>query len=84
MDATPIVSNLEVKTTGGAFEVTGDITNAGLSTANAVTVTSLPPAEPADPYRSYVIGALKPDDFRQFHRDVYRAKPDRGPPDGVF
>jgi len=65
-DATPIVSNLEVKNTGGVFEVTGDITNAGLSTANAVTVTSLPPAEPADPYRSYVIGALKPDDFGSF------------------
>jgi len=29
-------------------------------------VTSLPPAEPADPYRSYVIGALKPDDFGSF------------------
>jgi len=46
--------------------VTGDITNAGLSTANAVTITALSPAVPADPYRSYVIGALKPDDFGSF------------------
>jgi len=65
-DAAPVMSNLEVKNTAGAFEVTGDITNAGLSTANAVTVTSLSPAMPTDPYRSYVIGALKPDDFGSF------------------
>jgi hypothetical protein len=65
-DASPVMSNIEVTNTAGAFEVTGDITNAGLSTANAVTITALSPAVPADPYRSYVIGALKPDDFGSF------------------
>ncbi|MFA5222071.1 MAG: hypothetical protein WC391_07290, partial [Methanoregula sp.] len=30
------------------------------------TVTSLDPAVPQDPYRNYVVGALKPDDFGSF------------------
>ena len=64
--ATPKVSNVEVKLTDGVYHVTGDVTNAGLTTANGVTVTALFPATPQDPYRSYVIGALKPDDFGSF------------------
>ena len=64
--ATPLVSNIDVKLTGGVYHVTGDVTNAGLTNANGVTVTALSPAEPQDPYRQYVIGALKPDDFGSF------------------
>ena len=64
--ATPLVSNIEVKLTDGVYHVTGDVTNAGLTNANGVTVTALSPAEPRDPYRQYVIGALKPDDFGSF------------------
>jgi hypothetical protein len=64
--ATPLISNIEVKLTGGVYHVTGDVTNAGLTTANGVTVAALSPAVPQDPYRSYVIGALKPDDFGSF------------------
>jgi len=64
--ATPKISNVEVTLTSGVYHVTGDVTNAGLTTANGVTVTALSPAVPQDPYRSYVIGALKPDDFGSF------------------
>jgi hypothetical protein len=64
--ATPIVSNIQVKSDAGIYHVTGDVNNAGLETANAVTVTSLSPAIPEDPYRTYVVGALKPDDFGSF------------------
>lgn len=64
--ASPIISNIDVKLEGGVYHVTGDVTNAGLLTANAVTVTSLSPAVPEDPYRSYIIGALKQDDFGSF------------------
>jgi len=64
--ATPRVTNVVVKLTGGVYHVTGDVTNAGLTTANGVTVTALSPALPQDPYRAYVIGALKPDDFGSF------------------
>jgi len=64
--AHPVISNIDIKNTAGTYHVTGDITNAGLLTANGVTVTSLAPAEPQDPYQTYVIGALKPDDFGSF------------------
>ena len=64
--ADPVMSNIVVTLNNGTYDVTGDITNAGLSTANGVTVTSLSPAVPQDPDRNYVIGALKPDDFGSF------------------
>ena len=64
--ASPVISNVVIKSDTGTYHVTGDVTNAGLETANAVTVTSGTPAVPADPYRSYIVGALKPDDFGSF------------------
>ena len=64
--ASPVISNVAVKTDTGIYHITGDVTNAGLETANAVTVTSIAPAVPSDPYRSYIVGALKPDDFGSF------------------
>lgn len=64
--ANPVISNIEVTSVAGIVQVTGDITNAGLTTANAVLVTSLGPAIPQDPYKTYVIGTLKPDDFGSF------------------
>lgn len=66
MEATPIISNVLVKSEGGIYHITGDVNNAGLETANTVMVTSLSPAVPQDPYKTYVVGALKPDDFGSF------------------
>ena len=64
--ANPVMSNVQVKLDQGIYHVTGDVNNAGLETANTVMVTSLDPAMPQDPYKSYVVGALKPDDFGSF------------------
>jgi len=64
--ADPIISNIKVTMEGSVYHVTGDVTNAGLETANAVTVTSASPAVPTDPYKDYVVGVLKPDDFGSF------------------
>jgi hypothetical protein len=64
--ANPVISNVQVKTEAGIYHVTGDVNNAGLETANTVMVTSLAPAVPQDPYKTYVVGALKPDDFGSF------------------
>ncbi|MEN6609292.1 MAG: hypothetical protein ABFC24_00475 [Methanoregulaceae archaeon] len=64
--ATPVASNIKVKYTAGVYDVTGDVTNAGLSNANAVTVTTGDPGIPANPYQTYVVGTLKPDDFSSF------------------
>jgi hypothetical protein len=64
--ANPVMSNVQVKTVSGVYHVTGDVNNAGLETANTVMVTALAPAVPQDPYKIYVGGALKPDDFGSF------------------
>lgn len=60
------MSNLIVKPDAGFYRITGDVNNAGLETANTVMVTTLDPAVPQDPYKCYVVGALKPDDFGSF------------------
>jgi hypothetical protein len=64
--ADPVISNVQVTTEDGVYHVTGDVNNAGLETANTVMVTALTPAVPQDPYKTYVVGALKPDDFGSF------------------
>jgi len=64
--ANPVISNVQVKSEAGIYHITGDVTNAGLEPANSVIVTTLSPAVPHDPYKTYVVGALKPDDFASF------------------
>jgi hypothetical protein len=64
--ANPVISNVQVKSDAGIYHITGDVNNAGLETANTVMVTALSPAVPQDPYKTYVVGALKPDDFGSF------------------
>ncbi len=65
--ANPVISNVRVKNdVVGIYQINGDVNNAGLETANTVMVTALAPAVPQDPYKTYVVGALKPDDFGSF------------------
>jgi hypothetical protein len=64
--ASPQMNNIQVKLENSIYHITGDITNAGLVTANAVSVTSLSPAIAEDPYKNYIVGVLKPDDFGSF------------------
>jgi len=64
--ANPVISNVQVKSDAGTYHITGDVNNAGLETANTVMVAALSPAVPQDPYKTYVVGALKPDDFGSF------------------
>jgi hypothetical protein len=64
--ADPKVNNIKITKVGTVYHVTGDVTNAGLENANAVTITSGSPATAQDPYKNYVVGVLKPDDFGSF------------------
>ena len=64
--ANPVLSNVVIEQEKDHWRVTGDVTNSGLETANAVEVTSADPAVPIFPYKIYAIGALKPDDFSSF------------------
>ena len=64
--ANPVLSNVAIESEKDFWRVTGDVTNSGLETANAVEVTSADPGIPIFPYKIYAIGALKPDDFSSF------------------
>lgn len=64
--ADPVLSNIQVERSGAGYSLTGDVTNAGLEVANAVIITSGDGVIPVDPYRKYVVGTLKPDDFSGF------------------
>ncbi len=64
--ASLVASNLVVTRDGSSYRMTGDVSNAGLEVANAVTVTAGGAAVPVDPFRSYVVGSLNPDDFASF------------------
>ena len=77
--ANPVISNVKVKNDAGTYHITGDVNNAGLETANTVMVTSLAPAVPQDPYKTYVVGALKPDDFGAFEVTFSATKADSVP-----
>lgn len=64
--ADPVVSDVEVASSGGTYTLTGDVTNAGIDDARVVVVTVGSPATPADPNRIYVVGSLAADDFASF------------------
>jgi len=61
-----VVNNVNVRGTGSALTISGDVTNAGLKDARSVMVTVGEPARGVDPNPVYVIGALEPDDFSSF------------------
>jgi hypothetical protein len=66
-EADPVVTNIEViSAAGGGYQITGDVTNAGLRPARSVLVTTGAPAAPTDPFRVYVVGTLDPDDISSF------------------
>jgi hypothetical protein len=60
------LSSVSFSTLHGVQQVTGDITNIGLTTAYSVTATISEGVNPIFPYKDYVIGTLNPDDFANF------------------
>jgi len=61
-----VVNNLALSSSGSSYEISGDLSNAGLEDAYSVIITVGSPAQGADPYPSYVIGSLDSDDFSSF------------------
>lgn len=61
-----VLSNIVIKQTNSTIDLTGDITNAGLTPAKAVVVMPGKNVTGIDPYRQYVVGSLQPDDFSSF------------------
>jgi len=64
--AVPILNDVALTTSGADYDITGDITNAGISNALGVVVTVGSPAQPAGTYPVYAIGSIASDDSGTF------------------
>lgn len=64
--AETVLNNVEIESGSGYNTISGDINNAGLTSAYSVTVSVGSPATAVDPNKIYVIGELEPDDFASF------------------
>jgi hypothetical protein len=64
--AVPVVNNVVLTNGGSYYDVTGDITNTGITDAKGLTVTVGPPAEATGKYAEFAIGSLSSDDSGSF------------------
>jgi hypothetical protein len=60
------VNDLALTEVNGAYELTGDVTNTGITDANGLVVSAGAPAQPVEPYSSYAVGSLTSNDFSSF------------------
>ena len=60
--AVPVVNDVELTSSGSVNEITGDVTNAGITDAYGVTVTVGSPAVATGTYPVYAIGSIASDD----------------------
>jgi len=64
--AVPTINNLALTSQGQSCDLTGDITNTGVSDANGVVVTTGSPAKGTGTYPEYAVGSLASDDSSSF------------------
>jgi hypothetical protein len=64
--AVPTINNLALTSQGTSYDLTGDITNTGISDANGVVVTTGSPATGTGTYPEYAVGSLASDDSSSF------------------
>jgi hypothetical protein len=64
--AVPTINNLALTTSGSTYDLTGDITNTGVSDANGVVVTVGLPAKGTGTYPEYAVGSLASDDSSSY------------------
>lgn len=64
--AVPTVNNVALTSQGFSYDVTGDITNTGISDANGLVVTVGSPAKGTGTYPEYAVGSLAADDSSSF------------------
>jgi len=64
--AVPIVNNVVLTSKGSYYDMTGDITNTGITAAKGLTVTVGSPAQGTGTYAEYAIGSLASDDSGSF------------------
>ncbi len=64
--AVPVVNDVELTSSGAVDEITGDVTNAGITDAYGVIVTVGSPAVSTGTYPEYAIGSIASDDSGSF------------------
>ena len=64
--AVPVVNNVALTTKSSYYDLTGDITNTGITAAKGLTVTVGSPAQATGTYAEYAIGSLASDDSGSF------------------
>jgi hypothetical protein len=64
--AVPIVNNVVLTLKGTYYEITGDVTNTGITDAKGLLVTVASPATGTGTYPQYAIGSLAADDSGSF------------------
>lgn len=64
--AVPVVNNVVLTTKGSYYDLTGDITNTGITNAKGLLVTVGSPATGTGTYPEYAIGSLAADDSGSF------------------
>ncbi|HVP94309.1 MAG TPA: hypothetical protein VMS89_03965 [Methanoregulaceae archaeon] len=64
--AVPVINNIALTTQGAGYQLTGDVSNAGITDAMGMVITVVSPARPIEPYGEYAIGSLASDDFSSF------------------
>ncbi len=62
----PVLNDLALVSQAGTYQLTGDVTNAGITDASGLVLMVGPPAQPQQPYSSYAVGSLTSDDFSSF------------------
>jgi len=60
------INDLALALTDGGYQLTGDVTNTGITDANGLVVSVESPAQPIQPYSSYAVGSLTSNDFSSF------------------
>jgi hypothetical protein len=64
--ASTVINDLALTEVNGAYQLTGDVTNTGITDANGVVISVEAPATPVEPYSSYAVGSLTSNDFSSF------------------
>ena len=64
--ASTVVNDLALTVSDGVYQLTGDVTNTGITDANGMVVSVGAPATPVEPYSSYAVGSLTSNDFSSF------------------
>jgi hypothetical protein len=64
--AVPTINNVVLTSSGNSYDLSGDISNTGISDANGMVVTVGSPAKGTGTYPEYAVGSLAADDSSSF------------------